>query len=53
MPEINSNIEPLLCFSYMQIAALSKDQNKNFEKNLERIVSLLGDVNELIRKYEA
>jgi hypothetical protein len=28
--EVNSSIEPLLCFSYMQIAALSKDQNRSF-----------------------
>lgn len=49
--DINASIEPLLCFSYMQIAALNKDQHKGFEKNLERIISILGDVGELIRKY--
>jgi uncharacterized protein YukE len=37
----------------MQIAALNKDQQRNFEKNLEKIISILGDVGELIRKYEA
>ena len=46
--DLLANIEPLICFSYLQIVPLSKDQ----AKGLESIISIMGDVNKLVGKYQ-
>lgn len=46
--EIVASAEPLLCFSYIQLAALGKEQ----ARGLEKIIALLGDPAKLIAKYE-
>ena len=46
--EINTNSEPLLCFSCLQLAAFGREHSKG----LEKIVALLGDPGKLLAKYE-
>jgi hypothetical protein len=46
--DLLANIEPLICFSYLQIVSLSKEQ----AKGLDSIISLMGDANKLVAKYQ-
>lgn len=46
--DINNAVEPLLCFSYLQVETISKEH----ARGLEKVIGLLGNVNELTAKYE-
>jgi hypothetical protein len=46
--DINNAVEPLLCFSYLQLQTLSKEH----ARPLEKVIALLGNPSELTAKYE-
>lgn len=46
---MNRNIEPLISYSLIQVEHLGRE----FGIGLRKILGLLGDPNEIVKKYEA